>query len=362
MIFHRIRRDMESGLDIKEAERRLTVARRISAATLIAAGLIGARLLYKQLTRFNFRDKVVVITGSSRGLGLILARQLAAKGARLVITSRSADKLLQVRNELEQSGADVLAIAADLTDREQAFQLIEESISHFGKVDVLINNASIIQVGPQDAMEIEDYEKSMAIHFWAPLYTMLAILPHFRERKHGRIANITSIGGKIALPHLLPYTSGKFALVGLSEGMNHELRKERIRVSTIVPHLMRTGSPRNITVKGNHDAEYAWFKLSGSSPLTAQDAEHAAAKIIAAIERGDSECMLSPMTRFATFLQGVAPTVMSSVLRITNRFLPENIPGGNRSKMGYESESLISESILTKAGDQAAIRNNEYLK
>lgn len=328
----------------------------------IAAG-IGAYMLassiYRELTRYKLEGKVVLITGGSRGLGLTLARTLAQRGARLAICARSEEALAAAKRELEELGAEVTTHALDLTDRLKVEEMIGRVITHYGKLDVLINNAGIVQIGPQDSMEIEDFEDAMKIHFWAPLYTMLSVVPHFRETGGGRVVNITSIGGKISVPHLLPYTVSKFALVGLSEGMNIELKKDKIVVTTVVPNLIKTGSPRNAIVKGDHEAEYAWFKNSGSSPL-AQEADEAADEIIKALEYGASEAILTNTARFMVLLKSIAPGWVSTLLTIANKVLPDNVPGGNVGKKGYESESELSQTVMAAVSDRMAVKNNEY--
>jgi short-subunit dehydrogenase len=108
-------------------------------------------------------------------------------------------------------------------------------IQRVGLIDVLVNNAGLIRVGPFAAMTLDDFQQTMDVMFWGPLHTTLAVLPSMRERKQGSIVNIVSIGGKVGVPHLLPYSCAKFALVALSEGLRAELAPDGIRVTTIVP-------------------------------------------------------------------------------------------------------------------------------
>ncbi len=329
---------------------------------MAAAGLgviMLANAVYQELTKFKVNGKVVLITGGSRGLGLVLARELAAQGAKLALCARSADKLELARQELERSGAEVITIPVDLTDPQQVKTMMYDVMRHYGRLDVLVNNAGMIQVGPQENMEIADYEKAMQINFFAPLYAIKAAVPIFQKQGDGRIVNITSIGGKIAMPHLLPYTASKFAAVGLSEGLPAELRKENIFVTTVVPNLMRTGSPRNVTVKGDHQAEYAWFKAADSSPLLSQEAEVAARNIIKAMELGKAETVLSLTGKLATLVKGVAPGWVSMLLSVANSFLPKPSTHDYSSKFGYEVESKSSTGTVNSLSDKAAVRNNE---
>jgi short-subunit dehydrogenase len=328
---------------------------------LVGAGLgilMVANAVYHELTKFKTDGKVVLITGGSRGLGLVLAREFARRGAKLALCARSADKLELARQELTQNGAEVIALPADLTNQNEVKAVIDDVVRHYGKIDVLVNNAGIIQVGPVENMQISDYEEAMKVNFWAPLYAILSALPYFKSQGTGRIVNITSIGGKIAIPHLLPYSASKFAAVGLSEGLHAELKKNNIVVTTVVPNLMRTGSPRNIDVKGDHEKEYAWFKVSGSSPLLSMTAENAAKSIIDAMEHGESEAILSLSGKFASIVKGFAPKWVGSVMSIANNFLPKSTESMETRK-GFEVESPLSQGPVAKFSDEAALKNNE---
>src|SRR5437762_13621189 len=245
-----------------------------------AAAAAGGRALGRWLKRFDLQGRTVLITGGTRGLGLELARQAGRAGARVAICGRDADTLARARESLSQRDAAVLAATCDVTDRNQVAELIRSVQAGMGHIDVLINNAGMVEVGPVGAMTTADFERDMATNFWGPLNAILAVLPHMRARGEGRIVNIASIGGKLSVPHLLPYSSSKFALVGLSEGLRAELRASGIIVTTVCPGLMRTGSPRNANFKGRHEAEYAWFKISDSLPLTSINARRAARQII----------------------------------------------------------------------------------
>ncbi len=320
--------------------------------------LLIANAIFRQVTRFSVKDKVVLITGGSRGLGLVLARELAKRGARLAICARSADKLELARQELEHLGAKVIALPVNLTDRNEVKAMIQDVVRYYKRIDVLINNAGIIQVGPLETMGMEEYEQAMNTHFWGPLYAIDATLPYFRKQGEGRIVNITSIGGKISVPHLLPYSASKFALVGLSEGMHTELKKHNIHVTTVVPNLMRTGSPRNITVKGDHEGEYAWFKTAGSLPLLSQDAETSAREIIHALEHHESETILSLSGKVATVVKAIAPGWVSLALSVADKLLPQN-KGNLESKKGYQAESARSGGMIARRSDEAAMKNNE---
>jgi short-subunit dehydrogenase len=317
------------------------------------AGWAAWRLVRR--ASYSLAGRTVFITGGSRGLGLVLARQLLDQGARVALSARSAEELDAARGQLS---AEVRTYVCDLSDREAVEQVIRRATEELGGIDVLINNAGLIQVGPEESMTLRDYETEMGVHFWGPLYAIRAVLPKMRMRKEGRIVNIASIGGKISVPHLLPYSASKFALVGLSEGLTAELAKDGIRVTTVCPGLMRTGSPRNAKMKGNHRAEYAWFKLADSLPPLAMSAERAAAQIISALRRGDAEVILSMPAKIASRVHGLFPGATARALGWVNRALPR-AREETASRRGFESTSAVSESPLTALSDRAARRNNQ---
>src|SRR5829696_6836738 len=270
------------------------------AFVLAAAGAgayLAARAVYRRLNDYDLSGKTVLITGGSRGLGLVLARGFAAEGAHVAICARDPQELERARADLASRGARALAFPCDVTDRAQVKEQVEVVTRHFGRVDVLVNNAGVIQVGPVEEMTLEDYEQAMAVHFWGPLYA----------RREGRIVNVSSIGGKIGVPHLVPYSASKFALAGLSDGLRAELSKDGVVVTSVFPGLMRTGSPRNATFKGRHRAEYAWFAISDSLPVTSIGAERAAAQIIVACRRGRAELVISTQAQAAVKFRALFP-------------------------------------------------------
>jgi len=327
-----------------------------------AAG-IGAAVAARQLVRYSrsidLRGRTVVITGGSRGLGLVLAREFAREGAKLAIIARDADELERARADLAERGADVIAVPCDVTDPKRVEWALGTVVDVYGQIDVLVNNAGVIQVGPLETMTVEDFDIALRSHFWAPLYTTLAVLPEMRRRRMGRIVNISSIGGKISVPHMLPYDSSKFALVGFSEGLRAELAKDGILVTTVIPGLMRTGSPRNAFFKGHHRAEHAWFSISDALPLLSMSAEAAARGIVSACRQGDAEVTLSLPAKAGARIHGLFPGLTADVLGLVNRLLPPPGGVGARNVPGRESASAFSPSLATALSDKAAIRNNE---
>ena len=335
---------------------------------LMAAGLGAAALAVNlwgnRRGSYDLSRRVVLITGGSRGLGLVLARQAVAEGARVAICARDEAELARARQDLLMAGgaeADVLALTCDLTNESEVKNLVAEVEMRFGTVHVLVNNAGIILGGPLDNMDSRDYEDSMAIHFWAPLYAMQAVLPGMRRRGEGRIVNISSLGGKVALPHMTAYTASKFALVGLSEGFRAELRQHGISVTTVCPGLMRTGSPDHALVKGQHKKEFAWSSIADSLPGLTMSAEQAARQIWNACRRGDGEIILSLPAKLLSAFHGLLPGTTTDVLSWLNRALPATgeSAAANVRRTGFKSESAITRSPLTALNRRAAAENNE---
>ena len=332
---------------------------RVQFVIAVAAGALWAGRTLRGRSNYSFRGRTVLITGGSRGLGLALARELAAQGARLAICARDAESLERARASLANLGAEVIAQPCDVTDRSSVEQLLAQVQGSLGPVDVLINNAGVIEVGPAETMSLADYEEAMATNFWGMVYPTLAVLPEMRRRRGGRIVNITSIGGKLGIPHLLPYSASKFAAVGFSQGLRAETAADGIKVVTVVPGLMRTGSPRNAIFRGQHRSEYAWFSISDALPGLSISAETAARRIIEACRRGDAEVLFPITARLAAVANAVAPTATSALLGAVDWLLPGPGKRPQERHRGAESQSWLSTSWLTRLGDSAARTYNQ---
>ena len=179
-----------------------------------------------------------LITGASRGLGLAMARELAGRGCAIVLLARDTAELERAQHDLAARGADVLTIQCDVTERSQIRAALAQTLERFGRIDILINNAGVMSVGPLETHDVDAFERALAVMFWGAVYPTLEVLPHMRRQGGGHIVNITSIGGKISVPHMLPYSAAKFAAVGFSEGLHAEVAAQGIKVLTVVPGLM----------------------------------------------------------------------------------------------------------------------------
>ena len=316
----------------RQANRQPSRLRDVMTAGLAAgAGAVATaaavRAVVRRRRRYDLAGKAVLVMGGSRGLGLVIARRFADAGARVAICARDTDELNRARHDLATHAADdVMALQCDVTDAEQINATVDTVARHFGVLDVLVNNAAVIQVGPAAEMTPDDYEVAMRTIFWSALHATRAAVPHLRRQGGGRIANVASIGGKIAVPHLLPYSAAKFALVGLGEGLRAELLRENIYVTTVCPGLIRTGSPPNADFKGRAAEEYAWFATSDVTPVQSASAERVAAKLLDAVRHGDAEVSVPLSATLPILFHGLAPGVTAELMAVANRFLPK--PGG----------------------------------
>ena len=328
---------------------------------LIAAVFLGVWAIARAMRtqRFPLKNKVALITGGSRGLGLVLARQICGEGGNVALIARDADELARAKADLVRRGGVALTVQCDLLDSEQIQSAVRQIIDRFGKIDILINNAGIIEVGPLEHMGRADFERAMQLHFWAPFELISRIVPEMRTWGGGRIVNISSIGGKMAVPHLAPYSASKFALTGFSDAIRAELARDNIYVTTVAPGMMRTGSHVNAKFKGKHDAEFAWFAASAGAPLISINADRAARKILAACRRGQPSLTLTFAARTAILGNALFPNLVGYAMKIVNRFLPgAGDEEGNQLRAGSQLRRLTP-GWLTRLADRATIRNNE---
>ena len=306
---------------------------------------LATRALFRHQRKIDLAGKVVVVTGSSTGFGLLIARHAAKMGAKLVLAARGEDDLKAAAAELKELGTEVIAVPTDLTDEGQARNLIARAIERFGRVDVLVNNAGIISVGPVETMTAEDYRQAMATNFWGELYPILAVLPHMRAQGSGRIVNVSSVGGKVAVPHLLPYSTSKFALTGLTEGLRAELAKSRILVTGVYPGTIRTGGHAHATFKGNRNAEYTWFALSDTVPIISTSADYAARKLWDAAIHGDPEVVIGWNARLAVIFHSLFPEWTVEAMSVVNRLLPAATQAHGEAIRGEELTGKIPDLL-----------------
>jgi short-subunit dehydrogenase len=310
----------------------------------------------------DISGEVAVVAGASRGLGLLLARELARHQCPLVICARNGGELDQAAEELRRAGAEVTAVACDITGADAPRLLVDTAVQRYGRLDILVSNAGVIKVGPADNTSAADYEEAWRIMAFAPARLALAALPVMRRQGRGRIVNITSIGGKVSVPHLLPYSTAKFAAVAFSEGLRAELGRGPVTVTTVVPGLMRTGSHLRALFAGHRDQEFTWFGLGASLPLVSMDAERAARQIVNGVRHRRSELILTPLAQVAARGAAVSPELTGAMMRMMQRVLPAPADGQQDSTPGLGLQPALNQRVfgtLTALGRRAAERFNQ---
>ena len=319
---------------------------------VIAAGWMRRRHIANSSRAL--RGKVVLITGGSRGLGFAIAEELALRGARLALTARDRAELARAKSRLVEAGRiaeqDVFIQAADVTQAADVAQTVAAATAYFGRIDIVVNNAGIILVGPVESQTLASFRQAMDTNFFGALHTTMAVLPQMLAREEGAIVNIASIGGKVAFSHLLPYVASKFALVGWSQGLRAELTRQGIQVTTVTPGVMRTGSHIQARYTGNTAKEYRWFAAAASFPGTAVDTKTAARKVVRAMLSGAAEIAIGLQAILAARLSNIAPEITADLLTVANGFLPrgpeddvmspghfweadQSVPGKNSSRV-----------------------------
>jgi NAD(P)-dependent dehydrogenase (short-subunit alcohol dehydrogenase family) len=331
---------------------------------LLALGaLLGAAVAARAVRHrraISLDGRTALITGGSRGLGLLIAKRMAAEGARVTIVARNQAELDRAQATLSAQGHSVTCVVGDIRQRSDAEEIVRNVVHRTGRLDILINNAGLMKVAPLAHMRLDDFEEAMAVHFWAPLYAMRTAVPVMQQQRFGRIVNISSIGGEIAVPHMAPYCASKFALVGISDTFRAEMARTGIRVTTVTPGLMRTGSPFNALFAGRHREEFTWFTLAGSMPLITVGAERAAAIVVDALRHGDAHRSIGWTAKIAPVANALVPGAIAAAMALANRYvLPAESDDGNSTYSGWQSLSSWAPSTLTHLTERAAARNNE---
>lgn len=326
-------------------------------------GLLGLFLIRTLIHFFNkmpLKGKVVLITGGSRGIGLCLANRIAQENATVIICARSNEELDEVKRKIKSEGKVIHSFVCDVTNQQQVSQMVQMVHDCFGKIDLLINNAGVIEVGHFKSMDEKDFQEALAVDFWGSVQTTFEVLPEMILRREGRIATISSIGGIVPIPHLLPYSSAKFAIRGFSEGLSTEASSYGVKVITINPGLMRTGSFLNARIKAQHEKEYTWFSLASTLPLFSMDTERAAKKILRAIRLGKRTVTLGFPAQSLRLIYAFFPSTTLRVLSWVNRIFPgPNETSGFLPFFGREIKTPVTQVAKKMMGEEKLEEYNQ---
>lgn len=285
---------------------------------------------------------------------------------RLAICARSLPDVHAAARELRSAGAFVHAESCDLSNPVAAQRFIESAREALGGIELLVTNAATIAVGPVSVLSKVDFDEAHGAIFDTALNPVLAALPHLRGRGTGTIVFVTSIGGRVGVPHLAPYCAAKFATMGFAEALRSELSRDGVHVMTVVPGLMRTGSHIHVEAVGDVEGEYGWFGAAATTPILSIDPVRAARRIVRGIERGSTEISFTPEARLAPILRAIAPGLWAKALEITARLLlpqaPQNV-GRVRRMEGIDIERTSpapAVALVKRRGAGAANRNAQH--
>lgn len=320
---------------------------------LVTAGVLGSLFwlgsrLARRRRRLELAGSKVLITGGSRGLGFAAARRFIEAGADVAIAARDEPQLDSAVHALRQH-ADALGLAptlvglpADVSDAARAAWLIERARAELGGLDVLVNCAVEISVGPLEALTSADFEQAFRGIFMALYQPTMAAVPYFRAQRHGRIVNVTSIAGKLPIPHNAAYVVGKFATTGFSAVCAAELRKYGIRVSTVMPPPLRNGAWMNATYKGEAERELEWFVRALSSHAISIDPERAAKAIVNAARYGYAETMVAPSSWLQSRFYALLPEFTTALFAAMDAHRMPKPPLGARAAPPASGAELVA--------------------
>lgn len=221
------------------------------------------------------KDEVAIVTGASSGIGAATAIALAEQGAKVAIAARRGDRLESLAQQIRGSGGEVLSIVADVSDEAQVQDLIAQTKTQWGRVDILINNAGVMLLGMIDGANTEDWRRMMNINVLGLMYATHAVLPIMKAQGQGHIVNISSVADRVANAGSGVYNASKWAVNAFSEALRKEVYKDNIRVTIVEPGLVATELPSHIT---NADAKDRAAGFYGS--LKNLDSEDIAAAIV----------------------------------------------------------------------------------
>ena len=254
----------------------------------------------------ELHDRVVVITGASMGIGAATARAFVAAGANVVLAARSGEALAALANELGPERA--LAVPTDITDRAQVEALVRQALERFGAIDILVNNAGVGLSGSVASLDPAAFQAIFATNVLGPLYAMQAAIPHLRKPGGGLIINVSSMVSKLPIPTIGGYRATKTALDALSANARIELRRDNIRVVTVLPGQTDTAFFKNTLGASG-----------GYQPPRADPPEHVAQRIVAGAQHEPRVVYLNGGLRFAAFLSGLLPGTLERVFARVRR-------------------------------------------
>lgn len=251
----------------------------------------------------SFQNKIIVITGASSGIGAAAALEFAKKGASLALVSRTKEKLDQIEKSLSQFDIKTLICECDVSNKAQVKKLATQVLDKFGKIDILVNNAGFAIYGTVSNLSIEEIEAQMATNYFGMVYCIKSFLPQMQKQNSGHIVNVASVAASFGLPGIVSYCASKFAMLGFSEGLKHELKNTKIGVTVVSP----------IMVKTNFFDHPSFAKMPRYSP-TALSPKTVAKAIVSASTSSRLEIIVPAVVRGAVWAKHTIPFIVNPIL------------------------------------------------
>lgn len=251
----------------------------------------------------DFKNKVVLITGASSGIGKETAIEFAKKGSNIVLVARREDKLEQVATELKKFSISTLVCQCDVSKKDQVKEMSKKVLDKFGYVDILINNAGFAIYGSVSDLSIDDIESQMETNYFGMVYCIKNFLPLMLSRKSGHIVNVASVAASFGLPGITSYCASKFAMLGFSEGLKHELNNTGVGITVVSPIMVRTNF-------FNHDS---FAKMPKYSP-TSLSSKTVAKTILKAANSPRLEIIVPSVVRGAVWMKNTFPYLINPII------------------------------------------------
>ncbi|KQT20964.1 oxidoreductase [Chryseobacterium sp. Leaf405] len=214
----------------------------------------------------NIKDKVIIITGSSSGMGEAAAKHLSALGATVVLGARRADRIEKLAEEINNDGGKALAVVADVTNLEQVKNLVDTTVQKFGRIDVIINNAGVMPLSLVESLKVEEWNTMIDVNIKGVLHGIAAALPYMKAQKFGQIINTASVAGHKIFNGSAVYSATKFAVRALTEGLRMEVKPYNIRTTIVCPGAVKTELLEQITDADVRKANEDYVGEVGISP------------------------------------------------------------------------------------------------
>jgi NADP-dependent 3-hydroxy acid dehydrogenase YdfG len=214
----------------------------------------------------NIKGKIVVITGASSGMGEAAAKHLSALGATVVLGARRTDRIEKLAKEINDNGGKALAIAMDVTQREQVKSFVDAAVEQFGRIDVILNNAGIMPLSTMDSLHADEWDKMIDVNIKGVLNGIAAVIPYMKEQKSGQIINTSSVAGHKVFNGSAVYSATKYAVRALTEGLRMEVKPYNIRTTIVCPGAVKTELLEQITDVDVRQANEDYVGAVGISP------------------------------------------------------------------------------------------------